>query len=183
MKRQIGGFILRVFGWKSDYKKEFVITKGVVVAAPHTSNWDFFFTVATFWKMGIDIKFLIKDSYTKSIVGFLFKAIGAVGVDRSNGKNMVDFAAELIKKKDIVFIVPAEGTRKRVEKWKTGFYHIAKKANVPVLLGYLDYKTKTSGINKIINLSDSFENDMKEIQEYYLNYTAKFPKNYNPSIY
>ena len=93
-----------------------------------------------------------------------------------------DFSYQ-VDEKDIVFIVPAEGTRKWVKKWKTGFYHIAKKANVPVLLGYLDYKTKTSGINKIINLSDSFENDMNEIQAYYLNYTGKFPENYNPSIY
>lgn len=183
MKRKTGSFVLRLFGWKSDYKEEFVLKKGVVVAAPHTSNWDFLFALATFWKMGINVKFLIKDNYTKSIFGFFFKALGAVGVDRSNGKNMVDFAAGLIKSKDIIFIVPAEGTRKRVEKWKTGFYHIAKKANVPVLLGYLDYKSKTSGINKVIELTDSFENDMKEIQEYYLNYTAKFPKNYNPSIY
>lgn len=183
MKKKIGGFVLKIFGWKLDYKNEFTITKGVVVAAPHTSNWDFLFTLATFWKMGIDVKFLIKDNYTKSIFGFFFKALGAVGVDRSTGKNMVDFASDIIKKKEIIFIVPAEGTRKRVEKWKTGFYHIAKKAGVPVLLGYLDYPSKTSGINKIIYLSDSFENDMKEIQEYYLNYSGKFPDNYNPSIY
>ncbi len=183
MKKKTGSFVLRLFGWTTDYKEEFSIKKGVVLAAPHTSNWDFLFALATFWKMGINVKFLIKDSYTKSLFGFFFKALGAVGVDRENGKNMVDFAAELIQKKDIIFIVPAEGTRKRVEKWKTGFYHIAKKANVPVLLGYLDYPSKTSGINKIIYLTDSFENDMKEIQTYYLKYTGKYPMNYNPSIY
>ena len=183
MKRKIGSFILRIFGWKTNYKEEFTLRKGVLVAAPHTSNWDFLFAIATFWKMGIDVKFLIKDNYTKSFFGFIFKALGAIGVDRENGKNMVDYSADLIKKKDIIFIVPAEGTRKRVEKWKTGFYHIAKKANVPVLLGYLDYDSKTSGINKILELTDSFENDMKEIQAYYLNYSAKHPENYNPSIY
>ncbi|MCT4580284.1 MAG: 1-acyl-sn-glycerol-3-phosphate acyltransferase [Flavobacteriales bacterium] len=183
MKKTIGSFVLKLFGWKSDYKKEFRIRKGVLVAAPHTSNWDFLFALATFWKIGIDVKFLIKDSYTKSIFGFFFKALGAVGVDRKNGKNMVDYATNLLQEKEIIFIVPAEGTRKRVEKWKTGFYHIAKKAKVPVLLGFLDYKTKTSGINKVIELTDSFENDMQKIQDYYLNYTAKFPKNYNPSIY
>lgn len=183
MKKKIGSFILRIFGWKSDYKEEFTLKKGVVVAAPHTSNWDFLFAMATFWKMEIDVKFFIKDSYTKSFFGFFFKSLGAVGVDRVNGKNMVDFAAELINQKDIIFIVPAEGTRKRVAQWKTGFYHIAKKANVPILLGYLDYKTKTSGINKIIVPTDSFEHDMKEIQDYYLNYTAKYPANYNPTIF
>ena len=183
MKKKIGSFVLTVFGWKSDYKEEFAIKRGVVVAAPHTSNWDFLFTLATFWKVGIDIKFLIKDSYTKSFFGFFFKGMGAIGVDRSNGKNMVDFAAELIKNQEIVFIVPAEGTRKRVEKWKTGFYHIAKQANVPIILGYLDYKTKTSGVNKIIIPTDSFEHDMNIIQDYYLNYSGKYPENYNPSIY
>jgi len=183
MKKIISTIVLATFGWKIDYNEEFQIKKGVALAAPHTSNWDLLFTLAVFWKIGINIKFLIKDSYTKSIFGFIFKAFGAVGVDRKNGKNMVEFAAEILKTEDYVFVVPAEGTRKRVEKWKTGFYHIAKKAEVPILLGFLDYKTKTGGFRKMVQPSDSFENDMDIIQEYYLAFTAKYPENYNPSIY
>jgi len=184
MKKYLGSLVLNIFGWKYDYNKQFsTIKKGVALAAPHTSNWDLLFTLATFWKMEIDVKFLIKDDYTKSIFGFLFKAMGAIGVDRKNGKNMVDFAADLLQKKDIIFIVPAEGTRKRVEKWKTGFYHIAKNANVPLLLGYLDYKNKIAGINKIMHLSGNFDTDMQEIEDYYKKYTAKFPELYNTSIY
>ncbi len=183
MKKIIASIVLAVFGWKTDYKEEFQIKRGVALAAPHTSNWDLLFTLAVFWKTGINIKFLIKDSYTKSIFGFIFKAFGAIGVDRSKNKNMVEFAAEILKTNDYVFVVPAEGTRKRVDKWKTGFYHIAKKAEVPILLGFLDYKTKRGGFRKVVNVSDSFEKDMEIIQEYYLGFTAKYPEQYNPSIY
>ncbi len=183
MKKIIGSIILFIFAWKADYKEEFQIKKGVAVAAPHTSNWDLLFALAIFWKIGVNIKFLIKDSYTKSFLGFVFKAVGAVGVNREKGNNMVDFAAEILKTEDYIFLVPAEGTRKKVERWKTGFYHIAKKAEVPILLGFLDYKTKTGGFKKTLIPSDSFEKDMEIIQEYYLEFTAKYPEQYNPSIY
>jgi len=183
MKKILGSFVLSITGWKMDYDEKFMIKKGVLVAAPHTSNWDFFFTMAVFWKRGTDIKFLIKDSYTKSFFGFFFRWMGAVGVDRENGKNMVNFAANLLQEKDLIFTVPAEGKRKRVEKWKTGFYYMAKTANVPILLGFLDYEKKIGGVKKMITPTNSFENDMQEIQEYYQNFKGKFPEFYNPSIY
>jgi 1-acyl-sn-glycerol-3-phosphate acyltransferase len=80
-------------------------------------------------------------------------------------------------------MVPAEGTRKRVEKWKKGFYHIAKGANVPVALGYLDYKNKIAGVGGLVFLTDNFEHDMGKIETFYKTITAKYPELYNQNIY
>ena len=97
---------------------------------------------------------------------------------------MIETAAKLFEKEnEIIIIIPPEGTRKRVEKWKTGFYHIAKKANVPVSYGFLDYKEKIGGVGGYINLTDSFESDMKIIQTFYKTKIGKFPENYNSTIY
>jgi 1-acyl-sn-glycerol-3-phosphate acyltransferase len=105
-------------------------------------------------------------------------------VDRSKNNNLVDYATELFSKYDeLVLMVPAEGTRKRVEKWKTGFYHIATKANVPVALGFLDYKNKLAGVGDLITLSGDFEKDMTVIQDFYKNIAAKHPKLYNEKIF
>ena len=157
----------------------------VMIAAPHTSNWDFPFAMAAFWKMGVPLKFFIKDSYTKGLLGGLFKWSGAIGVDRSKkGNKLTDFAIELLKaNEELVILIPAEGTRKKVEKWRTGFYHIAKEAKVPVSLGYLDYKKKEAGVADVFKLFGDFEKDMTHIQEIYRPINGKQPENYNPEIF
>jgi 1-acyl-sn-glycerol-3-phosphate acyltransferase len=156
-----------------------------MVAAPHTSNWDFPIAVLSFWVMGLDVKFFIKDDYTKGPFGFLFKALGALGVDRSKAKNgLTDYAIELLKaNKNLIIIVPAEGTRKRVDKWRTGFYRIALEANVPVSLGYLDYEKKIAGVADVFFPTGDFEKDMTHIQEVYRPIKGKNPENYNPRIF
>jgi 1-acyl-sn-glycerol-3-phosphate acyltransferase len=184
MKSLIGKIILKVLGWKSNYPKEFQVDKFVIIAAPHTSNWDLVYALAIFWKFKIPVKYFIKDSFTKGLHGLFFKAVGAIGVDRKKTGNLVLHAAATIKKMDkIALMVPAEGTRSRVKKWKTGFYHIAKKANVPVALGYLDYKNRIAGVGKLIELTSDFEKDMKIIETFYSTITGKFPEEYNKKIF
>ncbi len=184
MKRIIGILVITITGWKSRYPQEWMVDKSVMIAAPHTSNWDLIHALAVFWRYHIPVRFFIKNSYTKGLHGFIFRWLGAIGVDRSKNNNLVDYAAEIIREKDhIALLVPAEGTRKRVEKWKTGFYHIAKKADVPVLLGYLDYKNKIAGVGDLVNLTDDFTTDMKRIQEFYSTITAKHPEKYNKNIF
>ncbi|MEN8166154.1 MAG: 1-acyl-sn-glycerol-3-phosphate acyltransferase [Pseudomonadota bacterium] len=184
MKKLLGRFVLFIFGWKSNFKMEFKADKYVMVAAPHTSNWDLFFAMAFYWKYGINAKFFIKDNWTKGIHGWLIKKMGGVGVRRGKRNDLVDYAVKLFKEKEkFVLLVPAEATRKRVPKWKRGFYVIAKQANVPVAMGYLDYKKKISGVGGLITLTDSFENDMQIFQDYYKDITAKFPEKYNPTIF
>jgi len=184
MKKILANIVLFVMRWKSSYGTDFDKDRCVMLAAPHTSNWDFLLAMAIFWKHDVKVKFFIKDGFTKGIHGGFFRWMGAIGVDRSKKNNLVDFAIELFKEnKKLVMLVPAEGTRKRVGKWKKGFYHIAIGANVPVALGYLDFKNKIAGVDKMINLSGDFEADMKIIEDFYKTKTGKHPELYNPSIY
>lgn len=156
----------------------------VMVAAPHTSNWDFLFAIAGFWIMGLNVRYFIKDSYTKSPVGFLFRWTGALGVNRAARNNLVDHTIQLLKENEqMVILVPAEGTRKKVEKWKKGFYHIALGAGVPISLGYLDYKKKIGGVLTVFEPSGVEAEDFDFIQAQYLPITGKYPENYNPQIH
>ena len=183
MKKIIASVILKLFGWKTSFEILEEIDKCVIIAAPHTSNWDFPYTILTFWKYEIDIGFFIKDSYTKSFMGGILRSMGAIGVDRSKGQNLVDYASDLLNKKEkLVLIVPAEGTRSYVDKWKTGFYHIAKKAKVPIALGFLDFKTKEIGVGLFLEPSDDIDNDFNKIQDFYKDITGKNPELYNPII-
>jgi 1-acyl-sn-glycerol-3-phosphate acyltransferase len=184
MKKILGLIILKLTGWKSDFPKEFRIDKFVIIAAPHTSNWDLVYALAVFWKYKIPMKYFIKNSFTKPPHGWFFKMMGAIGVDRKKTGNLVHHAAATINNMDhIALMVPAEGTRSKVKKWKTGFYHIASKANVPVALGYLDYKNKVAGVGDLINLSSDFDVDMQIIEDFYKNIPAKYPEKYNKKIF
>ena len=169
MKSFIGKLVLKIMGWKSDYPDEYHVDKSVLIAAPHTSNWDLLLALAVFWEQKIQVKYFIKDSFTKGIHGKFFKMLGAIGVDRSRTGNLVHHAAATIKKMDkIALMVPAEGTRSRVEKWKTG---------------YLDYKNKIAGVGGLIQISSDYESDMKKIEDFYRPISAKYPEKYNKKIF
>ena len=184
MKRAIAKFVLWISGWKADYPSDFKVDKSVMLAAPHTSNWDIVYALAVYWLEGIDAKFLIKDAYTKGLFGFFFKWLGAIGVDRSKNNNLVDYSIELFNSSDrLILMVPAEGTRKRVEKWKSGFYHIAKNAKVPVSFGYLDYHKKVAGVGQVYQLGGDFAKDMQIIEDFYATIEAKHPEKYNKKIF
>jgi len=184
MKKYLGSFMLKIAGWKSDYPKEFQADKFVIIAAPHTSNWDLYYALAIFWKFEIPVKYFIKDSFTKGLHGWIFKAMGAIGVDRKRTGNLVHHAAATILKMDhIALMVPAEGTRSYVKKWKTGFYHIAQKANVPVALGYLDYNNKIAGVGDLVVLTSEKEVDMKRIEAFYQDIDGKYPEKFNRKIF
>ena len=184
MKKIVGKFILFIFGWKTEYNSDFYVKKSVMIAAPHTSNWDLIFAIAFYWQEGVDAKFFIKDDWTKGLHGKIIVWLGGVGVTRGKKNNLVDLSVkEFNNNEEFVLLVPAEATRKRVKKWKKGFYFIAQKANVPVTLGYLDYKQKKVGVGDLIHLTEDFEADMTKIQNFYKSISAKHPENYNPTIF
>ena len=167
--------IMKIFGWKIDKDFPTDLKRCVLIAAPHTSNWDFLFAIATFRIMKIKIRFTIKKEWTRFPFGLITKPLGAVAINRApkiegdKRKSMVDVMSELYSKyEDLVLIVTSEGTRSKVEEWKSGFYHIAKNAQVPLALGYLNYKDKIAGIRKELFIpTDNLEDDMKKIMEYY----------------
>ncbi len=185
MKKAFGKFIYFIFGWK--LKADVDIQKvghSVMVAAPHTSNWDFLFALAGFWIMGLDVRYFIKDNYTRSPIGFLFKWTGALGVSRGQRNNLVQHTVDLLNEREqLVILVPAEGTRSKVDKWRKGFYHIAISAQVPISLGYLDYEKKIGGVADVFDPSGVEEEDFTHIQEIYKQFTGKYPENYNESIF
>jgi len=155
----------------------------VMVGAPHTSNWDFIYFLAAFDIMKIPVKFTIKKEWMKFPVSLVMKPLGAVSIDRTPKEpgaekiSMVDAMAEmLIKNKNMAIVVTPEGTRKAVKKWKTGFYHVALKANVPIALGYMDYAKKEAGVGKIIYPTGDRIADLTEIVNFYKNVSAKFPE-------
>ncbi len=186
MKKFIGKMFLKLTGWKLDITVPVKnISKCVLVAAPHTTNWDFFYAVFSFWAIGIPMKFFIKDSWTKPWYGFIIRSVGGIGINREQRSNRVDYAAELLKNNDDLYLLNTpEGSRSRAEKWKTGFYYIAKKAEVPIILAYCDYEKKMAGIGKVIRLEEkSKEEILMEIENYYKDIKGKFPENYNPKIF
>lgn len=186
MKKLLGSLMLFVMGWK--LKNEVPVNelrKCVLICAPHTSNWDLYYCLASFWSLKIPYRVMIKDAYTKPWYGFFFKAIGCLGVDRSKYNNLVEYSSELIKNSESMALINTpEATRSRSLKWKKGFYYIAKQANVPIALAYADYKNKVTGVSKIINIGDkTIEEVFDQIEIFYKPEMAKYPENYNPKIY
>ena len=185
MKYIIAKLIFALTGWKIDASKEMIeaARNTVMIAAPHTSNFDFVFTLGAFWLMRLPVKFFIKDFYTKWYFLGLFKWLGAIGVDRSKNGDLVNYATELMKNRsDIILMVPAEGTRKAVDRWKTGFYHIALNSGKNISLGYLDYEKKYAGILEVIPVEET-KKTFDRIEVAYSSITAKYPELYNKKIH
>jgi 1-acyl-sn-glycerol-3-phosphate acyltransferase len=185
MKKFIGKTILKLSGWKLNVPDNFRVSKGVMIGAPHTSNWDIVYSLAGMWAAGYRPKFFIKKEWTEHfLLGPLIKWLGGIGVDRGKRNNLVDHSVEMLKNTDkLVLLVPAEGTRSRVNKWKKGFYYIALKSGLPIIAAYLDYKKKEAGVAALFRPTGNFEKDMEEIENVYKNITPKYPEKFNPRIF
>jgi len=185
MKKAIAKFVNFITGWHVKVPEEYRLKKAVMIAAPHTSNWDLIHALPGLWLGGYRPKFFIKDDFKKiPIINFLLKWVGAIWVNRSKKNNLIQHSVDMLnKEKELILLVPAEGTRSAVPRWKLGFYHIAKEAGLPILLSYLDYAKKEAGVGKIVYPSDNFEKDMLEIENFYKNITPAHPEKYNPKIF
>lgn len=180
--RKISHLILKLLGWKVYGQIPENIKKCVLVEAPHTSNMDFIIGRLAFFYLGIKAKFLIKKELFIQPLGLILKKLGGIPVDRKKSNNIVDYIATLLKNsEELVVVITPEGTRKYNPNWKKGFYYIALKAKVPIVLAYIDYGKKEGGIGKVIYPSGNFEKDFNEIVEFYINKTARYPKKFNLS--
>ncbi|MCD6179474.1 MAG: 1-acyl-sn-glycerol-3-phosphate acyltransferase [Bacteroidales bacterium] len=180
MSAIVSKFILNLFGWK--VVKHGVEEKSyVIVAAPHTSNWDFVIARLGVSSVGIPQKVLMKKEMFFFPLKYILRALGAMPIDRKGSIKMVDYIIELFKKKDdFIFSISPEGTRAYVERWKTGFYQIATKANVPLVFGRLDYKKKVLEFSKAFYPTGDFSKDIVEIVNHYGEALAMYPDKYNP---
>jgi 1-acyl-sn-glycerol-3-phosphate acyltransferase len=173
----------RLGNWKCDMRLPEGLKKGVILAVPHTATRDFPIGLGASYKMTVKHGFLGKRELFDGPFGFLFKMMGGIPVDRSASKNMVDQVAALIDREDEFFLVMApEGTRQRTERWKTGFYYIAKKLNVPIILGYIDFGTKRVGLDKVLYPTWDEAKDFAAIEEFYSTITAMYPEKFNPRL-
>lgn len=185
IKYRIARLVFWLTGWSLDAPKALIAQakNSVMIAAPHTSNWDLLYALGAFWLMRLPVKFFIKDFYTSWYFFGFFKWLGGIGVDRSKRSNLVQTAVDALNSDpELIILVPAEGTRKRVDKWKTGFYHIAQQAGRPISLGFLDYERKVAGIVKVLPAGDK-EATFDAIQAVYAPIKGKYPELYNTRIH
>lgn len=184
MKKFLSKLFLKIMGWKVVGEVPSGVRKAVLVCAPHTSNWDFPFALAAFNLVNLKLNYFIKKSWFFFPMNLFFKATGGVPVDRSKSRGIVEeMTLKLKQSEEMIVAVPAEGTRSWVPKWKTGFYHIAKGADVPLLMGFVDFKKKEVGFGPMFNLSGDFEKDMSQIQDFFKLKTPKYPEKYNKEIF
>ncbi|MCD4736970.1 MAG: 1-acyl-sn-glycerol-3-phosphate acyltransferase [Bacteroidales bacterium] len=158
------------------------IKKCVVIIAPHTSMLDFVIGRLAFSRLKLKTRFLIKKELFFFPMGILLKWLGAVPVDRKEGLKSYSSIKKLFEEYESLYLtITPEATRKLTPKWKKGFYYIAMNANVPLVLGYLDYKLKKGGIEKTLIPSGDYQKDFAEIEKFYRGITAKHPENFNLS--
>lgn len=177
--KTISKIILESLGWQLTGAFP-DIKKSVVVMAPHTSNWDFIIGRLYLDAMGISSNTLMKKEMFFFPFNIIMSNLGAIPVDRKNKKiNLVSQVVSIynVREEFNLFIAP-EGTRKKVSRWKKGFFHIAKEAKVPIVLSYIDYKKKTVGIAGLVKDTENLENTMGEINAFYTNINAKHPENF-----
>lgn len=171
-----GRLWLRLFGWKA-VGDVTAFKKYVVVAAPHTSNWDFPFMLAAAHVMGVRASWLGKHTIFAPPWGWVFRRLGGIPVDRRAPQTLVAQLAERFKSGDgLILAVAPEGTRGKVPFWKSGFYHIAAETGVPIALGFLDYERKLCGLGPYVKPTGNVRAEMDEIRAFYRNISAKHPE-------
>ena len=177
---------LNLMGWTVDNHWSEQLKQCVMIAAPHTSNWDALYARLALKALGVNVRITIKDSYMKLPFGPFVRAMGGIGINRNPKQpgdarpSMVQVMTELFTTHPkLVMLVTPEGTRSKQEQWKTGFYHIALNAGVPIALAYMDYAKQKTGVGKIIYPSGDMQQDMREIMQFYANISPKFPEQFS----
>jgi len=171
--RWFGRTVLRLGGWtmEGDFPD---LPKLVILAAPHSSGWDAVWGMAAKVAMGLRIVVIGKQELFRGPLGWLLRRLGAVPVDRARAHGVVDVVVERFEQSETMwFVLAPEGTRKRVERWKSGFWHIARDADVPVLCAYFHYPTRTIGIGPVMHMTGDLKGDMARVRAYYRPWIGK----------
>jgi 1-acyl-sn-glycerol-3-phosphate acyltransferase len=174
--RWISIFLLKISGWRTEGALP-DIPKFVMIAAPHTSNWDFPIMMSVAFKLKEKLYWMGKEGLFRKPFNGLFKWLGGIPINRSRSNSVVrQMIDKFIEMDRLILTIPPSGTRKMVKKWKSGFYHIAAGANVPVVLGFLDFKRKTGGIGPVVTITGDMEQDMMVISSFYADIEGKHPE-------
>ena len=170
-----GRTILKLFGWHVEGQIP-NLKRILIIGAPHTSNWDFVYAMATILGLNLRLRWLGKHSIFKPGVRWFMKWLGGIPINRSKPQDIVKNIAKLVEReKGIVIGLAPEGTRNKVEKWKNGFLRIAKKNNCVIQLGALDFANKRIVLGKLFEPTGDNEADIAAIIDYYQQFTGKYP--------
>ncbi|MDO9261327.1 MAG: 1-acyl-sn-glycerol-3-phosphate acyltransferase, partial [Flavobacteriaceae bacterium] len=154
--------------WKFEGSFPKSLNKYLIIVAPHTSWIDFPLGLLVKWSQELDTNFIGKDSLFKPPFGFIFRGLGGTPVDRSKNTNLVDsIVIEFNKREKFSLALSPEGTRKKVNKWKTGFYYIAKGANIPIIMLSLDFENRILKISEPYHITQDKEADFKHFEDYF----------------
>jgi 1-acyl-sn-glycerol-3-phosphate acyltransferase len=175
--RAMSRLALRLMGWRAEglTPQELErVPKYVLIAAPHTSNWDFPVTLMLCFVLRLRVYWMAKASLFAWPIGPISRWLGGIPIDRGASNNTVQRTVEAFARSErLVVIVAPEGTRGKVTHWKTGFYHMAYGAGVPIALAYLDFRRKAGGIGQLFHPAGELEADMAQIQQFYSGITGK----------
>jgi 1-acyl-sn-glycerol-3-phosphate acyltransferase len=173
MSRFLARIWLALWRWRTQPPVEPIPDRCVMIAAPHTTNWDFPITLAMASVSGVKIHWLGKDALFRGPMGPIMRRLGGVAIDRNAPSGMVAaLADEINSHQQMVLVVPAEGTRSLTEYWKSGFYRIAEKAGVPIVCAYVDRSTRTGGFGPVITPTGDLHADMDLIRAFYTGKTG-----------
>jgi 1-acyl-sn-glycerol-3-phosphate acyltransferase len=182
MKKWLSKIVLWMLGWKvignfPDFKKF------IIIVAPHTSYWDFIYGQLGFYSKGKTAKIIIKKEFFKFPFKWILLKTGGVPIDRGNTLSLINQLVRLLKESDdFILTITPEGTRKKTKNWKNGFYFISEQADIPIVIGKIDYKKKELTIVGILEKTGNAEADMKKLKSYYDGVTAKYPENFTNEI-
>jgi 1-acyl-sn-glycerol-3-phosphate acyltransferase len=180
MKALISKWVLAIFGWsvKGLYADD--IRNCIIVVAPHTSNWDFVWGILARNVYKLKARYLIKDSFFKPGISWFFKWTGGIPVNRSQKTDLTDRLKAMLKSgKKLQIVFTPEGTRKRVEKWKTGFYYVAIDAGLPIVMHGIDYAKKEFTTHAPFYPTGDWEEDKKVFEAFFADKTPGNPEGFN----
>lgn len=166
---------LRLTGWTVEGTLPPQAAKSVFIAAPHTSNWDLPYTLMVAFALRLNPYWMGKHTIFKGPFGPAMRWLGGIAVNRDQANNLVAASAQAIREADgpVQLIVPPEGTRSKTRYWKTGFYYIAQTAGVPIVMAYMDYSTKRSGLGPLFQPTGDVDADMAAIKAFYAPFKGK----------
>lgn len=177
MMKALANLLLRIGGWRVEGEPP-AARKYVLIAAPHTSNWDFIWVLSFGFHYGIKIRWVGKHTLFRWPYGWFMRMLGGVSVRRDRRQNFVKQMADaLVAADSMCLVVPVEGTRGYVDHWKSGFYHIARTAGVPIVMSFLDYSRKVGGIGPTLEPTGNIRRDMDILRAFYAGKIGKVPAN------
>jgi 1-acyl-sn-glycerol-3-phosphate acyltransferase len=180
MRKFIADLILRLIGWQVKVTVP-AERKFVLIGAFHTTNWDLPLAILTFWSSQKRIRWVAKKQIFSWPLGYFFRALGGIPVDRSVHSGFIEqIASEFASKDEMILCLAPEGTRSKTEYWKTGFYYIALTAKVPICLGYVDFPSKTTGFAELLYPSGDIQKDFEQIKQFYQDKSGKYPEKTGP---